>query len=69
MVVVLDQYRQLIKGKETLVCYLNKLVETKPQNHPILIIRKLIDIKDETLFACLVAMEQIKEHKIWCGLQ
>ena len=48
----------------TLVCYLNKLTLTKPENRPILVIRELNRMDDETLLECLSALEKVKQKKI-----
>ena len=49
---------------QALVCYLNKLTLIKPDNRPILVIRELNRMDDETLLECLRALEGVKEKKI-----
>ena len=46
---------------QTLICYLNKLAKIKPLNRPILIIRELNGMDDETLFSCFSALEKVKQ--------
>ena len=54
---------QLINGDWlTLICYLNKVTIVRPENRPILIIRELVSMDNETLFACLSVLERIKEN-------
>ena len=45
---------------QALVCYLNKLTLIKPDNRPILVIRELNCMDDETLLNCLSALERAK---------
>ena len=49
---------------QTLVCYLNKLTLTKIDNRPILIIKELHGMNDETMFECLRAFEKVKQENI-----
>ena len=49
---------------QALVCYLNKLTLIKPENRPILVIRELNRMDDETLLECLSALEKVKQKKI-----
>ena len=49
---------------QALVCYLNKLTLTKPENRPILVIRELNRMDNETLLECLSALEKVKQKKI-----
>lgn len=61
---MLVSFMQPISGKmvngdwKTLVCYLNRLTEIKPENRAILIIRDLVSINNETVSACLDALVQ-----------
>ena len=48
----------------TLMCYLNKLVEVKPENRPILLIREINNLDNDTLLSCLSALETAKENLI-----
>ena len=49
---------------QTLICYLNKLTEIKPDNRPILLIREFNKMDDSTLLSCLETLEKAKERHI-----